>query len=156
MRHYVPVAGEVPSSARGRGNPQDEAPSAAQPFTHLGVRNAEQYRYHGDFDWGGVRIANAVRQRAAQARSHWRPWRYDRDAYEALATVRPAVRHTATKRSRLTGEPAATPWDPGLAAAMARHGVRAEEELSLDLLLADLAELIPGPLLSPSPGSSLP
>jgi uncharacterized protein (TIGR02677 family) len=44
MRHYGPVADEVPSSARGRGNPQDEAPSAAQPFTHLGVRNAEQYR----------------------------------------------------------------------------------------------------------------
>src|SRR6185437_3373152 len=91
------------------------------------------FRYHGDFDWGGVRIASAVRQRAARARSHWQPWRYDRDAYEALATAMPT-----TRRSRLAGEPAATPWDPGLAAAMARHGVRVEEELSLDRLLADL------------------
>jgi uncharacterized protein (TIGR02677 family) len=44
MRHDVHVADEVFSSARGRGNQQDEVPAAAQPFTHLGVRNAEQYR----------------------------------------------------------------------------------------------------------------
>jgi uncharacterized protein (TIGR02679 family) len=107
-----------------------------------------EFRYHGDFDWGGVRIANAVRQRGAgQGRSRWQPWRYDRDAYEALATAMPTTMHTATRRPRLAGEPAATPWDPGLAAAMARHGVRVEEELSLDLLLADLAgPTIPGPI----------
>lgn len=103
-----------------------------------------EFRYHGDFDWGGVRIASAVRQRAIQARSNWEPWRYDRDAYEALAAARPTAGHTATAaaataRPRLAGEPAATPWDPGLAAAMTRLGVRLEEELSLDLLLADLA-----------------
>ena len=46
---------------------------------------------------------------------------------------------TATRLPRLTGEPVATPWDPGLAAAMACHDVRIEEELSLDTLLADLA-----------------
>ena len=39
----------------------------------------------------------------------------------------------------LAGEPVATSWDPGLAAAMARHDIRVEEELSLDTLLADLA-----------------
>ncbi len=44
--------------------------------------------------------------------------------------------HAAT---RLAGEPVATPWDPGLAGAMACHDVRIEEELSLDTLLADLA-----------------
>lgn len=38
------VADEVPSSARGRGKPQGDSPVAAQPFTHLGVPNAEQYR----------------------------------------------------------------------------------------------------------------
>jgi hypothetical protein len=38
------VAGEVLSSGRGRGNPQADAAVAAQPFTHLGVPNAEQYR----------------------------------------------------------------------------------------------------------------
>jgi hypothetical protein len=45
----------------------------------------------------------------------------------------------ATRRPGLTGEPVATPWDPSLAAAMACHDVRIEEELSLDALLADLA-----------------
>jgi len=49
-----------------------------------------------------------------------------------------AVR-SATRLPRLAGEPVATPWDPGLAVAMASHDVRIEEELSLDILLADLA-----------------
>ena len=44
MRHYVRVADEVLSSSRGRGKPQGDAPVAAQPFTHLGVPHAEQYR----------------------------------------------------------------------------------------------------------------
>jgi uncharacterized protein (TIGR02679 family) len=97
-----------------------------------------EFRYHGDFDWGGIRIACAVRQRAGQGQSHWQPWRYDRTAYEAAATAVLAVR-SATRLPRLAGEPVATPWDPGLAVAMASHDVRIEEELSLDILLADLA-----------------
>ena len=97
-----------------------------------------EFRYHGDFDWGGIRIASAVRQRVSQGHSCWRPWRYDRDAYEAAATAVLAG-HAATRLPPLAGEPVATPWDPGLAPAMARHDVRIEEELSLDTLLADLA-----------------
>ena len=97
-----------------------------------------EFRYHGDFDWGGIRIARAVRQRVGQGKSHWQPWRYDRNAYEAAAKAVLAV-HAATRLPRLAGEPVATPWDPGLAAAMACHDVRLEEELSLDTLLADLA-----------------
>jgi uncharacterized protein (TIGR02679 family) len=97
-----------------------------------------EFRYHGDFDWGGVRIASAVRQRVGQGQPHWQPWRYDTGAYEAAATATLAV-HAAARLPRLVGEPVATPWDPGLAVAMARHAVRIEEELSLDTLLADLA-----------------
>jgi uncharacterized protein (TIGR02679 family) len=97
-----------------------------------------EFRYHGDFDWGGIRIASAVRQRVGQGQSHWQPWRYDRDAYEAVTTAVLAVRGAA-QPPRLAGDPVATPWDPGLAAAMALHGVRVEEELSLDTLLADMA-----------------
>jgi uncharacterized protein (TIGR02679 family) len=97
-----------------------------------------ELRYHGDFDWGGIRIANAVRQRVGQGQSRWQPWRYDREAYETAATAVLAV-HAVARLPGLAGEPVATPWDPGLAAAMARHGVRIEEELSLDTLLADLA-----------------
>jgi uncharacterized protein (TIGR02679 family) len=96
-----------------------------------------EFRYHGDFDWGGIRIASAVRQRVAQSQSIWRPWRYDRDAYEAAATAM-LVAQAAARPPRLAGEPMSTPWDPDLATAMARHDVRVEEELSLDLLLADL------------------
>jgi uncharacterized protein (TIGR02677 family) len=44
MRHDGGVAGEVPPSARGQGKQQGKAPNEAQPFTHLGVQNAGQYR----------------------------------------------------------------------------------------------------------------
>jgi len=97
-----------------------------------------QFRYHGDFDWGGIRIANAVGQRVGQAQSRWQPWRYDTDAYEAAVATALAV-PAAARLPRLAGDPVPTPWDPGLAVAMARHDVRIEEELSLDTLLADLA-----------------
>jgi uncharacterized protein (TIGR02679 family) len=97
-----------------------------------------EFRYHGDFDWGGVRIASAVRQRVALSGSNWQPWRYDRDSYEAVATAMLAS-DDAAPPPRLTGDPASTPWDPDLATAMAHHDVRVEEELFLDVLLADLA-----------------
>jgi uncharacterized protein (TIGR02677 family) len=44
MLHYVLVADEVFSSARGRGKPQGDSPGTAQPFNHLSAPNAEQYR----------------------------------------------------------------------------------------------------------------
>src|SRR5580700_8630410 len=44
IRHDVRVTDEAVSSARGRGKAQGDSPVAAQPFTHLGVPNAEQYR----------------------------------------------------------------------------------------------------------------
>jgi uncharacterized protein (TIGR02679 family) len=101
----------------------------------LAVGGAE-FWYHGDFDWGGVRIASAVRDRV-----NWRPWRYDHPAYEAAVS---AVRSLApppspTPFTGLAGEPAATPWDPELAAAMQRSNVRIEEELAIDALLQDLS-----------------
>ena len=95
----------------------------------LRVGGAE-FGYHGDFDWGGVRIAGAVRQRV-----NWRPWRYDHQAYEAAMSAA----HPLTPLAGLVGEPAATPWDPELAAAMRRRNVRIEEELTLDALLQDLS-----------------
>jgi hypothetical protein len=38
----------------------------------------------------------------------------------------------------LVGEPASTPWDLELAAAMRHRNLRIEEELTLDSLLQDL------------------
>jgi uncharacterized protein (TIGR02677 family) len=44
MRHHVHVADEVLSRDRRQEKPQGGTPSAAQPFNHLGVPHAEQYR----------------------------------------------------------------------------------------------------------------
>lgn len=103
-------------------------PSAAGwRLLELLAAGGAEFAYHGDFDWGGVRIASAVCHRI-----NWRPWWYDRRAYEAAAT---AVHPLAP----LVGEPAATPWDPELALAMRHRNVRIEEELMLDTLLQDLS-----------------
>ncbi|GAA0428187.1 hypothetical protein Acor_66800 [Acrocarpospora corrugata] len=80
------------------------------------------FAYHGDFDWGGIAIATAIHERYGIV-----PWRFDTAAYEAVPSARP-----------LTGRPLPTPWDSGLAGAMARRGVRVEEELVLADLLSDL------------------
>lgn len=88
-----------------------------------------EFVYHGDFDWGGVRIAGAVRHRV-----NWRPWRYDHVAYQAAVSS-----HPLTALAGLVGEPAVTPWDPELAAAMRDRNLRIEEELTLDALLQDLS-----------------
>lgn len=92
------------------------------------------FDYHGDFDWGGVRIANAVRDRV-----NWQPWRYDHHSYEAAVSAARLAATPWARHSGLIGEPAATPWDPGLAAAMRQHDLRIEEELTLDALLEDLS-----------------
>ncbi|WP_229890385.1 TIGR02679 family protein [Streptomyces mashuensis] len=83
--------------------------------------------YHGDFDWGGIRIAAALLRRVP-----WRPWRYEAGDYVAVAG-------TARSLPPLAGAPAEAPWDPALAPAMAEAGVRVEEEAALGLLLGDLA-----------------
>jgi uncharacterized protein (TIGR02679 family) len=116
-------------------------PSAAGwRLLDLLAEGGADFRYHGDFDWGGIRIASAVRLRMSRWQSRWQPWRYDRDAYETLAAAMPAGSPAAAQVTRLAGEPVATPWDPDLAAAMTRRDLRIEEELSLDTLLADLRE----------------
>ena len=86
--------------------------------------------YHGDFDWGGVRIAaDAIRLTGA------RPWRFTRADY--LAALARGLGTPLT-----TGTPAPTPWDPGLAEALTTHRTRVEEEHLLDDLLADLREQV--------------
>lgn len=86
-------------------------------------------RYHGDFDWGGLRIGNVLFSRFPMA-----PWRFDADAFHAAADVgRPAGRP-------LTGTPVEAIWDPGLAAAMSEAGHAVEEERVAELLVADLQQ----------------
>lgn len=79
--------------------------------------------YHGDFDWGGLHIANTVFSRFAA-----RPWRFSTADY--LAT--PGGRE-------LDGDPVDACWDTALRGAMVEHGRAIHEEQILDVLLADLA-----------------
>ncbi len=84
-------------------------------------------RYHGDFDWPGIAIAGRIYSGGAT------PWRMRAVDYRAAIAGLPADR-----RPTLTGRPVATPWDPGLAAAMDAAGVAIHEESLLPDLLTDL------------------
>lgn len=91
----------------------------------LTVRGAE-CRYHGDFDWAGLRIARFLGTQVA-----WTPWRYTAADYaEAVTGQAPSL--------DLTGRPAESSWDPGLAIFMAEHGLAIEEEAIADQLASDL------------------
>jgi len=81
-------------------------------------------RYHGDFDWGGLAIANTVTTRFGAV-----PWRYDRAHYERA--LRPGL-------ATLTDRRIDARFDPDLADALGEHRRRVEEEAVLDDLLADL------------------
>ena len=83
-------------------------------------------RYHGDFDWAGLRIAGAIASRIP-----WTPWRFT--AVDYLAATR-----ASNSRMALSGPPVETPWDVDLAPTMARVGLAVEEEAVAELLSADL------------------
>ncbi|MEV7005848.1 TIGR02679 family protein [Streptosporangium sp. NPDC051022] len=107
-------------------------PSAAVwRLLDLLAAGGSDFAYHGDFDWGGIGIASAVRERV-----NWRPWRYDTLAYEAA--VFSGRSGKVLSMTSLSGRPLATPWDPGLSTAMVRRAVRIEEEMVLGDLLTDL------------------
>jgi uncharacterized protein (TIGR02679 family) len=82
--------------------------------------------YHGDFDWGGVRVGNVI------VRDHGaRPWRFTAADYQAT-----------TGGTALHGKPVAARWDPALAPALARADRAVHEEQVLDDLLTDLTHPI--------------
>lgn len=102
-------------------------PSAAALvlLRHLHAGGAS-FLYHGDFDWGGLRIGAALLRRIP-----WQPWRFKAADYRVAARV-----HTGGQP--LTGRPAEAPWDPELPQALTELAVRVEEEMVLDSLLSDL------------------
>lgn len=120
------------ADAHGAGCPplvclQGQPSAAAHTLLrHLHAGGA-RLLYHGDFDWGGLRIAGVLLRTVP-----WYPWRYTATDYRALVAAAPSL-------PPLTGTPAEAPWDPALAPVLAELGVRAEEEVALGLLLADLA-----------------
>jgi uncharacterized protein (TIGR02679 family) len=84
-----------------------------------------RFAYHGDFDWGGIRIANALR-----TRTDWTPWRYDTSSYQAALSL--------SGGGELTGRPVDATWDPDLRPALEQHGIHIQEELVLGDLVDDL------------------
>jgi uncharacterized protein (TIGR02679 family) len=89
----------------------------------LGATGA-RLRYHGDFDWAGITIANGITARFGAL-----PWRLDASAYRSAA---------GEDGPPLRGRPVTATWDPALTRAMLELGVKVEEERVLDDLLADL------------------
>lgn len=118
------LGGACPPLVCTQGQPTGAALALLRAMVEAGAR----LRYHGDFDWGGIRIGNALRRRVA-----WEPWRFTtadyRDAVGTVRAVHPAPLHGA----RVDAE-----WDAALSAALAEAGLRVEEELVLEDLLADL------------------
>lgn len=89
-------------------------------------RDGATVRYHGDFDWAGLRIAAGLADRVP-----WMPWRFCTADYTAsISSVRSGV--------PLSGGPADAPWDENLKPAMCRAGLAIEEEIVVDSLVADL------------------
>jgi uncharacterized protein (TIGR02679 family) len=83
-----------------------------------------------DFDWPGLRIAGSLLDRPGS-----QPWRFGVTDYEAAR-----LRRDGRPPVRLAPDDAApSPWDPTLAAVMARAGEAVFEEELLDELLGDLA-----------------
>lgn len=80
-------------------------------------------RYHGDFDWAGIRIATRLWYLFG-----FGPWRFGAADYRSA----PAGR-------RLSGRSVATPWDPVLRLAMEELGCTVHEEAVLGELLSDLS-----------------
>ena len=98
--------------------------TAAHLLLHRLAAAGARLTYHGDFDWGGVRIANVVIVRYGAL-----PWRYSSADYR----VAPAG-------AALRGSSASACWDPELEAAMLASGRAVYEEQVLAELLADLAQ----------------
>jgi uncharacterized protein (TIGR02679 family) len=99
-------------------------PSAAVHALLRAARPATVIRWRNDFDWTGVRLTGAALARYGSAT----PWRMSAGDYRVLAN----------RGAPLVGSPAATPWDPALAAAMGAAGRAVMEERLLDRLLADV------------------
>jgi uncharacterized protein (TIGR02679 family) len=94
------------------------------------VSDGADLRYHGDFDWPGLAIANRVIDAfGAMA------WRMGTADYEdAMVGASAGV----VELLPLEGRPVAAVWDVELKARMERAGVAVHEEAALDVLLADL------------------
>ncbi|WP_407344920.1 TIGR02679 family protein [Pengzhenrongella phosphoraccumulans] len=98
-----------------------------------------EVRFHGDFDWEGLRAGSALAERVA-----WTPWRFSAMDYAqaVAALVVGELAEATTDREQLTlrGATATSPWDPALATTMAARGAVIEEDDVAGWLVADLLD----------------
>jgi uncharacterized protein (TIGR02679 family) len=108
-------------------------PAAAQRtlLTQLKLAGA-LLKYHGDFDWPGITIANHIIRT-------WRVnlWRFGVSDYELAVNV--IARNSSQLQHNLSGDCVEALWDPALRLAMEHHGIAIAEESLAASLLADLA-----------------
>jgi uncharacterized protein (TIGR02679 family) len=90
------------------------------------LRPEAELRYHGDFDWAGIAIANRLVTRFAVT-----PWLMTAAHYEA--GLQPGC-------PSLPDKPVEPLWDAELGAAMRLHGIAVHEESALAVLLTALRD----------------
>ncbi len=105
------------------GQPKTSGRLLLQRLADLGIT----IRYHGDFDWPGIRIASQVFERFSAT-----SWHFDAEAYRDAPAGPP-----------LEGDPVPTPWDPELAEVMVKRGCAVHEEQVMAVLLHDLKKSPP-------------
>jgi uncharacterized protein (TIGR02679 family) len=86
-------------------------------------------RYHGDYDWPGISIANNV-----IAKYDAVPWHFSAADYVA------ATESTPQLAVPLSGRPVVASWDADLTAAMTKIGIKIEEEAIAARILDLLGE----------------
>jgi len=96
-----------------------------QVLGHLAAGGGD-LRYHGDFDWPGIALANR-----AISRHGLRPWRMTTDDY---------LQGLSGGGTTLAGSPVEPTWDQELGAAMRRHRRAVHEESVLTALIDRLGD----------------
>jgi uncharacterized protein (TIGR02679 family) len=104
---------------------QGQPGAAAMVLLKAVAEAGAELRYHGDFDWGGLRIGNTIFDRTPA-----RPWRF-RSADYRIATELWSGRH-------LAGTPTSATWDADLTTTMSVIGTAVDEEHVIDDLVMDL------------------
>jgi len=133
---YVCENPRVLEAAVDAGSRRALACSQGQPavvvttLLHMLAQGGGELRFHGDFDWPGLAIANLM-----MGSNGCRPWRFGSvDYLAALAGLAPVV----TELPVLNGTPVGSCWDAQLTTEMAGAGRAVHEELLLNDLIADL------------------
>lgn len=115
------LAGRCPPMVCLSGQPDTAAHVLLRQLVDIGAT----LRYHGDFDWGGLRIANTLHRALP-----FIPWRYTTSHYLRAAR--------SPDLPGLGGNPVDAAWDSELRSAMETTGKVVEEEAVIEDLLGDL------------------